>query len=70
MRATASSAGRTPDRAKKQGCITVLMRLPMPSSAAIRVGVDHPELHVPADEQFLDRRGELHQTVVGRDRGC
>jgi len=36
MRARASSAGSTPARAKKQGCMTVLMRLPMPTSAAMR----------------------------------
>ena len=29
-----SSAGSTPDSEKKQGCITVLMRLPMPTSVA------------------------------------
>ena len=30
------------------------------------VGVDHPELHVPADEQFLDRSGEFAPDFVGR----
>ena len=34
IRATASSAGRTPDSLKKQGCMTVLIRLPIPTSEA------------------------------------
>ena len=32
----ASSAGRTPDRAKKHGCMTVLTRLPICASRATR----------------------------------
>ena len=34
MAAMASASGSTPESLKKQGCITVLMRLPMPTSAA------------------------------------
>ena len=34
MRAMASSAGSTPASAKKHGCMTVLMRLPIPTSRA------------------------------------
>ena len=36
MAAIAWSRGNTPDRAKKQGCMTVLIRWPMPASRATR----------------------------------
>ena len=62
-RAMASSAGSTPASWKKQGCITVLMRLPMPPRHA--VGVDDPQVDVLVDQLLLDRAGSRSHTSSG-----
>ena len=62
MRAMASSAGSTPASWKKHGCMTVLMRPPIPTSCGDRVGVDHPERDALVDQLLLDLTGSRSQT--------
>ena len=70
MCSMASSTGSTLARAKKHGCITVLMRAPSSLSRATLVGVDRPHLEALVDDLDLHLLGQLVPHLVGRDRGC
>ena len=66
MRAMASSRGSTPESAKKQACMMVLMRPPMPASRGHRVGVDHEEPQAAAPTICCcTSRGRWSQTSSG-----
>ena len=49
----ASSRGNTPLMAKKQVCMMVLMRVPIPASSRHLVAVDHVELDLLPDDLLL-----------------
>ena len=60
----ASSRGSTPDRAKKQVCMIVLMRAPMPVALATVERVDDVELELLLDQRFLHGPGQLVPDLV------
>ena len=64
----ASSRGSTPEIAKKQVCMIVLMRPAMPASVATAIGVDHVEPDALADEVLLHRARQLVPDLVGTER--
>ena len=65
MASMASSRGSTPLMAKKQVCMMVLMRPPMPVSLGHFVAVDDVELQLLVDDLLLHRRGRWSQTSSG-----
>ena len=66
----ASSRGSTPEIAKKQVCMIVLMRPAMPASIGDPVGIDHVEPDAFADQLLLHRPRQLVPDLARGRRGC
>ena len=66
--AIASSRGSTPDSAKKQVDMTVLIRRPSPCSLGDLLGVDHPQVRAAFDQHLLGTQREAVPELVRGDR--
>ena len=68
--AMASSRGSTPEMAKKQVCMMVLMRTPMPVCRGHLEGVDDVELELLGDDLLLHLPGQGIPDLVLAGTGC
>ena len=66
----ASSRGNSPARAKKQLCIAVLIRAPMPASPGYVVTIDDLEPQLLVDDLLLHARAAGGPTPARPDTGC
>ena len=69
IRVMASSGGRMPASWKKQGCMTVLIRLPMPDLVGDGERIDHPEVDLLVDQLPLDATRQVVPDLVRPVRG-
>ena len=68
MKPIACSVGRTPESAKKHGCITVFTRLPISRLAGDALCVDDPHVDALGDELALDLHREVVPDLIGAPR--
>ncbi len=68
-RAMASSIGSTPERAKKQACMTVLIRPPRPAARATAEASMVAQVEVLGQHLLLDLHRQAVPDLVGVDAG-